>query len=169
LFVCFFFSQNQGKTIQTIAFLAWLAHQRRKEEPVDRFSNSPPHLPHLIVVPVSTLSNWIREFDKFAPQLTVVKYHGTKEERDDAKEILRQHHPNYSSSNKNRVPQLPLDVIVAPTNYFQKENSPDRKFLSGFYFQYLIVDEAHSLKNAKSTRYKMLDKVKSEHRLLLTG
>jgi SNF2 family DNA or RNA helicase len=32
-----------------------------------------------------------------------------------------------------------------------------------------VVDEAHNLKNAKSTRYKMLDKVKTEHRLLLTG
>ena len=32
-----------------------------------------------------------------------------------------------------------------------------------------VIDEAHNLKNAKSTRYKMLDKVKSEHRLLLTG
>ena len=32
-----------------------------------------------------------------------------------------------------------------------------------------VVDEAHNLKNAKSTRYKMLDKVRTEHRLLLTG
>lgn len=32
-----------------------------------------------------------------------------------------------------------------------------------------MIDEAHSLKNAKSIRYKMLDKVKSSHRLLLTG
>ena len=31
------------------------------------------------------------------------------------------------------------------------------------------MDEAHNLKNAKSTRYKMLDKVKTDHRLLLTG
>ena len=37
------------------------------------------------------------------------------------------------------------------------------------FFRYRVVDEAHNLKNAKSTRYKMLDKVKTEHRLLLTG
>jgi SNF2 family DNA or RNA helicase len=121
----------------------------------------------LIVVPVSTLPNWIRELDKFAPQLNVVKYHGSKEERDEAMEILREHHPNYR--RKDRPPRLPLDVIVAPPSYFQKENSSDRKFLSGFNYQYLIVDEAHNLKNARSTRYKMLNRVKSEHRLLLTG
>ncbi|OEU16596.1 SNF2_N-domain-containing protein [Fragilariopsis cylindrus CCMP1102] len=143
-----------GKTVQTIAFLAWLKYLNRS-------------LPHLIVVPVSTLPNWIREFEKFCPEMSVFKYHGSQKEREELKENLREHLPkNY---NHKMSPQNQLDVIVAPVSYFQKENSPDRKFLSSFKYDYLVIDEAHNLKNAKSIRYKMLDKVKSEHRLLLTG
>jgi SWI/SNF-related matrix-associated actin-dependent regulator of chromatin subfamily A containing DEAD/H box 1 len=126
-----------------------------------------PKLPHLISVPVSTLPNWIREFEKFCPQMKVVKYHGSLEEREAVKEYLREHRPN--NADLRRPPRTLLDVIIVPSNYFQKESSPDRKFLQGFEYDYLIVDEAHSLKNAKSTRYKMLDKIKSRHRLLLTG
>jgi SNF2 family DNA or RNA helicase len=32
-----------------------------------------PHSLHLIVVPVSVLPNWVREFENFAPELNVVK------------------------------------------------------------------------------------------------
>lgn len=62
-----------------------------------------------------------------------------------------------------------LDVILAPVTYFQKEKSDDRKFLNKFQFDYLVVDEAHMLKNAQSIRYKMLDRMGTSHRLLLTG
>lgn len=96
-----------------------------------------------------------------------MKYHGSQEERAEVQEILREIHPKHRI--KGRPPQQPVDVIVAPVGYFQKESSSDRRFLNGFNYDYMIVDEAHSLKNAKSTRFKMLDRVKSEHRLLLTG
>ena len=32
--------------------------------------------PHLVVAPVATLENWIREFEMWCPALSVVKYHG---------------------------------------------------------------------------------------------
>jgi len=152
-----------GKTVQTIAFLAWLKYRRQSQTKEQKL----PPLPHLIVVPVSTLPNWIREFEKFCPDLNVIKYHGSLKEREAMKEDLREHLPKYRSEHS--MPRTPLDVIVASVSYFQKENSPDRKFLSNFNYDYLVVDEAHNLKNAKSTRYKMLDKVKTKHRLLLTG
>jgi len=160
-----------GKTVQTIAFLAWLKY-RRKMQVIDLESSGgddelPPALPHLIVVPLSTLPNWIREFEKFCPEMHVIKYHGSQQEREALKEDLREHLPKYSS--KHVAKRTQLDVIVSSVSYFQKENSPDRKFLSNFKYDYLVVDEAHNLKNAKSTRYKMLDKVKTDHRLLLTG
>jgi len=153
-----------GKTVQTIAFLAWLKYRRQSRTHND--DGSQP-LPHLIVVPVSTLPNWIREFEKFCPEMRVIKYYGSMPEREAIKEDLREHLPKYQ--NKHHLKRTQLDVIVAPVSYFSRENSPDRKFLSNFKYDYLVVDEAHNLKNSKSTRYKMLDKVKTEHRLLLTG
>jgi SNF2 family DNA or RNA helicase len=69
------FHPVQGKTIQTIAFLAWLKYQythQIADIDKDDASQSQP-MPHLIVVPVSVLSNWMREFETFAPDLNVVK------------------------------------------------------------------------------------------------
>ena len=37
--------------------------------------------PYLIVAPLSTITNWVREFKKFTPVIPVMLYHGTKEER----------------------------------------------------------------------------------------
>lgn len=37
--------------------------------------------PHLVVVPLSTLPNWEREFATWAPQLNVVMLHGNQEAR----------------------------------------------------------------------------------------
>ena len=149
-----------GKTVQTIAFMAWLKYRRQSSViDVDNYKKSEVTecLPHLIVVPVSTLPNWVREFEKFCPEMKVFKYHGSQKEREEMKDNLKT-----TSSDE-------LDVIIAPVSYFQQENSPDRKFLSRFKYDYLVVDEAHNLKNSKSTRYKMLDRVKTDHRLLLTG
>ena len=52
-----------GKTCQVIAFLALLFEQGIKG-------------PHLIVVPGSTLENWLREFSIFCPGLVVMPYYG---------------------------------------------------------------------------------------------
>lgn len=53
-----------GKTIQTIAFLAHLKHVKKVERP------------SLVVVPLSTLNNWMQEFAKWAPSLKVFKFYG---------------------------------------------------------------------------------------------
>ena len=52
-----------GKTCQVIAFLAHLLEKGIKG-------------PHLVVVPGSTLENWLREFSLFCPQLHVMPYYG---------------------------------------------------------------------------------------------
>ncbi len=51
-----------GKTIQCISFIAHLFDNRRRG-------------PHLIVVPGSTLDNWLREFEKWLPDMTVGNTH----------------------------------------------------------------------------------------------
>lgn len=57
-----------GKTCQVISFLAHLLEKGVKG-------------PHLVVVPGSTLENWLREFRTFCPALVVEPYYGTLEHR----------------------------------------------------------------------------------------
>lgn len=130
-----------GKTAQVIALVA---HLKEKEVPG----------PHLVIVPSSTLDNWIREFENFAPSLKVYAYYGNQAERADARFFLKQ--------------QEELDVIV--TTYNMATGAPeDRKFLKKMDFQACVFDEGHQLKNAESKKYKDLMDIKVRWRLLLTG
>jgi SWI/SNF-related matrix-associated actin-dependent regulator 1 of chromatin subfamily A len=64
-----FMLQGLGKTIQVIAFLAWA-----KEQPDMKG-------PHLIIVPSSTIENWMNEMGKWCPTLKVLTYYGSMDER----------------------------------------------------------------------------------------
>lgn len=73
LFVLLFLRNNSvilademglGKTIQTISFLSYLFHQHQL------------YGPFLVVVPLSTLTSWQREFEVWAPEINVVVYIG---------------------------------------------------------------------------------------------
>ncbi len=134
-----------GKTAQTITFLSWL---NSHHSPRSKLSEE-DRKPHLVVAPASVLSNWEREFQNFAPHLHVIKYHGSMAERQELQEKLRLYIPG----RKRMMGMDPLDVILAPITLFQKEKSDDRSFLRKFRYDYLVVDEAHQLKNAKGTRY----------------
>jgi len=147
-----------GKTVQTIAFLAWLKHTAA--------ADGESRLPHCVVAPASVLSNWEREFKKCAPNLRVVKFHGSIASREATKEQLK---PYLPVNTRDRTTLDDLDVVLVPMTYFQKESSMDRSFLRNFKYDYLVVDEAHQLKNARGMRYKYLDKFSTQHRLLLTG
>ena len=57
-----------GKTIQVIALLCHLIEKQQNG-------------PYLIITPLSTLSNWKIEFERFAPKLPVIIFHGTRDER----------------------------------------------------------------------------------------
>jgi ATP-dependent DNA helicase len=58
-----------GKTIQVIALIAHLLTQGVNG-------------PFLVVAPLATLPNWVREFEKWLPVRPVVRYHGTGPERE---------------------------------------------------------------------------------------
>ncbi|GJJ06223.1 hypothetical protein Clacol_000413 [Clathrus columnatus] len=92
-----------GKTVQVIAFLALL-----KE------CESPGR--HLIVVPSSTLENWLREFNRFAPSINVQAYYGSQKEREELRFEL-----------KNNA----WDVLVTTYNLAQGDER-DRKFFRKF-------------------------------------
>jgi SNF2 family DNA or RNA helicase len=63
-----------GKTIQTIGFLSYLSTGLKVGGP------------HLIIVPLSVLSNWLSEIEKFCPAFRAVRFHGPKSERERIKE-----------------------------------------------------------------------------------
>ncbi|KAG0264201.1 hypothetical protein BG011_007235 [Mortierella polycephala] len=130
-----------GKTLQTISFLAFLCEK----------SNWGPFL---IVAPLSTLANWVIEFERFAPDIPVLLYHGTPEER----EHMRKH-----KMKKPGTKTFP--VIVTSYEITMK----DRTHLSKFKWRYIIVDEGHRLKNMDCKLIRELKSYDSANRLLLTG
>ncbi|KAF2870583.1 SNF2 family N-terminal domain-containing protein [Massariosphaeria phaeospora] len=130
-----------GKTIQTIALLAHLWENKS-------------YGPFLIAAPLSTTSNWVEEFKKWTPSLPVVLYHGNKNER--AK--LRR--------DKLKSPGTAQFPIVV-TSYEICMN--DRKYLAGFGWQFIIIDEGHRLKNLDCRLIRELQTYKSANRLLITG
>lgn len=130
-----------GKTCQVISFFAHL-----KEIGVDEG-------PHLVVVPASTLENWLREFKKFCPVLKVAPYYGSQQERAELRYDLE---------------STDFDILVTTYNLCtgQKE---DMKFLRAQGFNVVVYDEGHMLKNSSSERYNKLMRLKGNFRLLLTG
>lgn len=54
-----------GKTIQTIALITYLMEKKKLNGP------------YLIIVPLSTLSNWVLEFEKWSPSVFVIAYKGS--------------------------------------------------------------------------------------------
>lgn len=129
-----------GKTCQVIAFMAHLKQVGEK-------------CPHLVVVPASTIENWIREFNKFCPAIKVQAYYGSQKEREELRYELQ---------------DAEFDVLV--TTYSLACGSPqDAKFLKHQDFNVVVYDEGHLLKNSQSERYVKLMKLKGQFRLLLTG
>jgi SWI/SNF-related matrix-associated actin-dependent regulator 1 of chromatin subfamily A len=142
--------------VQTIAFLGWLRyHKEFLLSTTSKYTKKP----HLIVVPASTLTNWQNEFERFCPSFIIETYHGSQNERGQLRYEIT------SSINNNEV-----DVVLTTYSIFEKESGKeDRSFLNKQNFEYLILDEAHCLKNNKSSRYMNLSNLKTKNRLLLSG
>ena len=130
-----------GKTCQVIAFLAHLCEVGQ-------------HGPHLIVVPAATIENWLKEFQRFAPGLTVEPYYATMAEREEMR-------LNMEESRDE------INVIV--TTYTIAKGKDDFPWLRSYGFNCTIFDEGHMLKNAEADVSKKLARIRSEFRLLLTG
>uniref|UniRef100_A0A8C0INU7 DNA helicase n=1 Tax=Chelonoidis abingdonii TaxID=106734 RepID=A0A8C0INU7_CHEAB len=131
-----------GKTIQAIAFLAYLYQEGDKG-------------PHLIVVPASTLDNWIREVNLWCPALDVLFYYGSQEDRKQLRTDIN-----------NKV--VNFNVIVTTYNS-AISSADDRSLFRRLKLNYAIFDEGHMLKNMGSVRYQHLMTINAKNRLLLTG
>ncbi|KAM3424960.1 hypothetical protein BST61_g6931 [Cercospora zeina] len=136
-----------GKTIQTIALLAHLAEVHEVWET------------HLVIVPTSVILNWVTEFQKFLPGFRVLGYYGSASER----ELKRKgwtndpHHEDRSKRGYN--------VVITSYNVAAQ----DINAIRGQQWHYLILDEAHNIRNFNSQRWQLLIRLRTKARLLLTG
>ncbi|KAF2130418.1 hypothetical protein P153DRAFT_314292 [Dothidotthia symphoricarpi CBS 119687] len=128
-----------GKTLQTISFIGYL-----------RFIGGITG-PHLVAVPKSTLDNWKREFGKWCPDIDVFVLQGNKDER--------------AQLIQDRLVNENFDVCITSYEMILREKSHLKKFA----WEYIIIDEAHRIKNEESSLAQMVRSFNSRNRLLITG
>lgn len=137
-----------GKTCQVISFMCQLVegHERRPKE-------TRPW-PNLVVVPPSTYNNWLYEFERFAPGLSVVGYRGSQAER---AEIAYQ------------VENEPEAYHVVLATYSQINSEADIDAMKSFGLNATVFDEGHKMKNPETKIYRDLRRIPSSWKMLLTG
>ncbi|KAJ7785661.1 SNF2-family ATP dependent chromatin remodeling factor snf21 [Mycena metata] len=128
-----------GKTIQTISLITFLIESKRL------------HGPYLVIVPLSTMTNWSGEFAKWAPGVKVVAYKGNPAQRRALQGDLRVGH---------------FQVLLTTYEYIIK----DRPILCKIKWLHMIIDEGHRMKNTQSKLTVTLTTYyHSRYRLLLSG
>ncbi|KAF4439490.1 adenosinetriphosphatase [Fusarium austroafricanum] len=128
-----------GKTIQTIALLAHLACHHEVWGP------------HLVVVPTSVMLNWEMEFKKWCPGFKILAYYGSQEER-------KRKRQGWNNDDVWNVCITSYQLVLQDQQVFKRRR-----------WHYMILDEAHNIKNFKSQRWQTLLGFNTQARLLLTG
>lgn len=128
-----------GKTIQTISLITYLMEHKGQTGP------------YLVIVPLSTLTNWVLEFQKWAPSVMTVEYKGV---------------PGQRKALQAQLKHAKFNVLLTTYEYIIK----DRPFLSKIKWLYMIIDEGHRMKNSASKLTQTLTQYYScRFRLILTG
>ncbi|CBQ68153.1 related to helicase-dna-binding protein [Sporisorium reilianum SRZ2] len=142
-----------GKTVQIITFLASIWKESRAG-------------PFLVVVPNSTLPNWMREFEKWMPQFRVVPYWGEGEARDMISKYELFHSKKTLEKKDASVRPIKFHVVVASDTSVRIDSLPLRKVE---HWDVVIVDEGQNLKSGKSILMKRLNEMQADHRIIMTG
>ncbi len=130
-----------GKTIQTISLLAYIACFRNVWGP------------HLVVVPTSVMLNWEMEFKKFLPGFKILTYYGDINER-------KRKRMGWRNTGKDMY-----NVVITSYQLILQDAAAFKMRA----WHYLILDEAHNIKNFKSQRWQTMLTLRTQRRLLLTG
>lgn len=131
-----------GKTVQSVAFLSYLFHDR------NHFG------PFLVVVPLSTITAWQQQFAKWAPDMNVVCYLGSAA----ARQVIREYEWGAPKKLKFNVMLTTYEMVLKDLQEIQPVK-----------WQALAVDEAHRLKNSESQLYTALSSLQIQFKLLITG
>ncbi|SGZ39708.1 related to Transcription regulatory protein SNF2 [Hanseniaspora guilliermondii] len=128
-----------GKTVQTLSLLTYLYEHKGIKGPF------------LVLVPLSTMTNWVNEFKRWAPALNVIAYKGTPYER---------------KNMQKKIKSLEFDVCLTTFEYIIREKA----VLSKVKWVHMIIDEGHRMKNAESKLSLTINKFyHTDYRLILTG
>ncbi|VDK39305.1 unnamed protein product [Taenia asiatica] len=155
-----------GKTVQSIAFLLEVV----KAGVVG---------PFLIIVPLSTVGNWQREFENWS-DLNAIVYHGSAVSRSMIQEYELFYHRKKASggsvvalsvssnnlfSSQYRHDIYKFNVLITTFEVLMS----DIEFFGKMHWAVAIIDEAHRLKNKKCKLGEGLRYLDLDHRVLLTG
>ncbi|XP_024150896.1 chromodomain-helicase-DNA-binding protein 4a isoform X1 [Oryzias melastigma] len=147
-----------GKTVQTAVFLYSLYKEGHSKGPF------------LVSAPLSTIINWEREFEMWAPDMYVVTYIGDK----DSRAVIRENEFSFEdnairggkrASRMKKDSSIKFHVLL--TSY--ELITIDMAALGSIDWACLVVDEAHRLKNNQSKFFRVLNNYSLQHKLLLTG
>ncbi|MCJ8749769.1 hypothetical protein PDJAM_G00180210 [Pangasius djambal] len=147
-----------GKTVQTAVFLYSLYKEGHSKGPF------------LVSAPLSTIINWEREFEMWAPDMYVVTYVGDK----DSRAVIRENEFSFEdnairggkkASRMKKEAAVKFHVLL--TSY--ELITIDMAILGSIDWACLVVDEAHRLKNNQSKFFRVLNNYPLQHKLLLTG
>ncbi|KAL6010020.1 Protein CHROMATIN REMODELING 5 [Asimina triloba] len=135
-----------GKTVQSVSMLGFLQFAQQIRGPF------------LVVVPLSTLSNWAKEFRKWLPEMNVVIYVGNRASRE-----VCQQYEFYANDNSGK--HMKFDALLTTYELVLK----DKAVFAKINWNYLMVDEAHRLKNCEASLYTTLSEFRTKNKLLITG
>uniref|UniRef100_A0A8C9Y643 Chromodomain helicase DNA binding protein 6 n=1 Tax=Sander lucioperca TaxID=283035 RepID=A0A8C9Y643_SANLU len=137
-----------GKTIQSITFLYEIFSMGIRG-------------PFLIIAPLSTITNWEREFRTWT-HMNVIVYHGSQISR----QMILQYEMFYRDPQGNTIPGVLKFHGVITTFEMIMADSPELKKLQ---WRCVVIDEAHRLKNRNCKLLEGLKLMNLEHKVLLTG
>lgn len=95
--------------------------------------------------------NWEMEFKKFLPGFKILSYYGNQRER-------KEKRVGWQKENAMNVCITSYQLVLADQHIFRRKA-----------WMYLILDEAHHIKNFRAKRWQTLLGFHSQRRLLLTG
>ncbi|XP_042550237.1 chromodomain-helicase-DNA-binding protein 6 isoform X1 [Dipodomys spectabilis] len=137
-----------GKTIQSITFLSEIFLRGI-------------HGPFLIIAPLSTITNWEREFRTWT-EMNAIVYHGSQISR----QMIQQYEMVYRDAQGNPLSGVFKFHVVITTFEMILADCPELKKI---HWSCVIIDEAHRLKNRNCKLLEGLKLMALEHKVLLTG